>query len=211
MVPLIDWVMPWHTLLRSSDVYPSTRGGILSEMAGDTAHLADTACIQARRGCKLVCSDFLALLISRFVYWKKQFPQEVQDMKGVSHGFNRGLDLMNEAIKLGSLAPQRLKKPVYTPLAQSSKPVQPKPKIIKPVIETDITFRQVAEDFVGGYDLVFLPLGRSHESGRPLFKLSRGVDGKGLTCYFGDDAVFALGDEGYRAVSLEDLVKRATA
>ncbi len=60
------------------------------------------------------------------------------------------------------------------------------------------------------HDLVLLPVGRSHDNGKPLFRVSKGVDGKsGVTVYVGDDAVFALGDDGYRAVSLDDLVKRA--
>jgi tuftelin-interacting protein 11 len=44
-----------------------------------------------------------------------------------------------------------------------------------------------------------------------LFRISKGVDGRGgVTIYVGENAVFAQVEDGtFRAVSLEDMVKRA--
>jgi tuftelin-interacting protein 11 len=131
---------------------------------------------------------------------------------------------MNQAVELGSLAPQKLRKPVFQPLppkkSKSSSSTKSKSKASTPVPrqpppeQTDITFRSLAEDFAAQNDLIFLPLGRSDtKTGKQLFKVSKGVDGrKGVTVYVGESAVFALGEDGtYRAISLEDMVKRALA
>ena len=134
-------------------------------------------------------------------------------MKGVSHGFNKGLELMNEAMRLGSDAPHKLRKPTFEPLSESKMGSKPKPKAKpKSEVPTDITFRSLAEDFAVQHDLIFLPVGRSHDrTGKPLFKVCKGVDGRGgVTVYVGEHAVFAQIDDGsFRAVTLEDMVKRA--
>lgn len=136
-------------------------------------------------------------------------------MKGIAHGFNKGLELMDEAMKLGSDAPARLRKPVFESLPASK--ANPKStRRPKPTVEAqvDITFRSLAEDFATQHDLIFLPVGRSHDrTGKPLFKVCKGVDGRGgVMVYVGDNAVFAQTDDGsFRAVSLEDMAKRAMA
>ena len=81
-------------------------------------------------------------------------------------------------------------------------------------MDMDITFRSLAEDFATQNDLVWVPLGRSHAStGKPLFRVAKNVTGKGgITVYVGENAVFAQGEDGsYRALSLDDMVKRASA
>lgn len=154
---------------------------------------------------------------SRFTWWKSQFPEPVLAMRGVEHGFNKGLELMNEAMQLGTKAPNQLRKPVFTPLAtkSSSKSSRSTTPIRKPVTTdpVDITFRSLAEDYAGQHDLIFLPLGRSDpQTGKPLLRVSKGVDGKkGVTVFIGQDAVFAQDDSGgFRAVSLDEMVKRAS-
>jgi len=123
---------------------------------------------------------------------------------------------MDEAMRLGPDAPSKLRKPTYGPLPPSSRSTpKPTPKA-KPTNETpiDITFRSLAEDFASQHDLIFLPIGRSHDvSGKPLFKVCKGVDGRGgVMVYVGENAVFAQTEDGsFRAVSLEDMVQRAMA
>jgi len=136
-------------------------------------------------------------------------------MKGIAHGFNKGLQLMDEAMTLSPDAPARLRKPVFEPLPSSRSTPKSTPKA-KPSVDVpvDITFRTLAENFATENDLIFLPVGRSHDrTGKPLFKVSKGVDGKGgVTVYVGDNAIFAQVEDGsFRAVSLEDMVKRAKA
>ncbi|WWC73228.1 uncharacterized protein I206_107194 [Kwoniella pini CBS 10737] len=209
LVPLQEWVMPWHKLLRSSmfshllevEFFPKWLD-ILYIWLVQPAYKPDE-------------------VANWFVWWKGRFPEAVLDMRGINHGFNSGLELMDQAIKLGNEAPLKLVKPIFEPLPSSKssalKAVKTKPtleEIRRPVDiqTTDITFRSIAEDFASQHDLIFLPVGKSHDkTGKPLFKVSRSVDGRGgITVYIGENAVFAQGDDGtFRAISLEDMVKRA--
>lgn len=136
---------------------------------------------------------------------------------------------MDTAMRLGSSAPDRLSKPTYKPLPPSkskhlssshgeSRHSSPAPTAIRlptdlpPTDPSEITFRSLAEEAAAAKDLIFLPLGRSHaQTGKPLFRVAKGVDGKGgVTVYIGDNAVFVQGEDGaYKAVTLDDMVKRA--
>ena len=143
------------------------------------------------------------------------------EMPAISHGFTSALSLMNEAMQLGVAAPQQLRRPVFKPLqpsgkskdkSKSSKASTPVPRV--PAEEEDFTFRTLAEEYAAQKDLIFVPLGRSHPgTGKPLFRVAKGVDGKkGVTVYVGDEAVYALTEDGsFRAVTLEDMAKRAGA
>ncbi|WWC97836.1 hypothetical protein V866_004723 [Kwoniella sp. B9012] len=213
LVPLEDWVMPWHKLLRQSmfshllesEFFPKWLD-ILYIWLVQPAYKPDE-------------------VANWFVWWKGRFPEAVLEMPGINRGFNTGLELMDQAIKLGNDAPHKLVKPDFKPLPPSSKTASSKsnkPKntiqeIKRPLVESipsEITFRSIAEDFASQHDLIFLPIGKSHDkTGKPLFKISKNVDGRGgVTVYIGDNAVFAQGEDGdFRAVSLEDMVKRAGA
>ena len=203
-----EWVMPWHELVRGSMM----------------AHLLDVEFFP-----KWLDTLYLWLVhpgykpdevANWFLWWKSQFPEQVRDHDSTQYAFKQALDLMNQAVELGSEAPQRLRKPVFRPLPprRSSKTTsKTKSKASTPVPrqqpeQADITFRSLAEEFAAQNDLIFLPLGRSDSrTGKPLFKVSRGVDGrKGVTVYVGESAVFAQADDGeFRAISLESMVNRA--
>jgi tuftelin-interacting protein 11 len=212
MVPFSQWVMPWHELLRGSMM------AHLLEVEFFPKWLDTLYIWLVHPGYK---PDEVA---NWFLWWKEQFPAPVRESDATQHAFKQALDLMNQAVELGSLAPQKLRKPVFQPLPpkklKSSSSTKSKSKASTPVPRqpppelTDITFRSLAEDFAAQNDLIFLPLGRSDtKTGKQLFKVSKGVDGrKGVTVYVGESAVFALGEDGtYRAISLEDMVKRALA
>ena len=161
----------------------------------------------------VVCS-----LEIRFIWWKSRFTERVIEMDGVAHGFNQGLKLMNEAMQLGNDAPARLRRPVFQslptkrPAAKSiHRSLAPKQTI---PAESDITFRSIAEDFAAQHDLLFLPAGRSHDkTGKPLFKVTKNVDGRGgATVYVGDSAVYVQVEDGaFKAVSVQDMVQKALA
>jgi tuftelin-interacting protein 11 len=156
--------------------------------------------------------------LHRFVWWKGRFPEAVLAMKGIAHIFNAGLELMHDAMRLGTDAPTKLRKPVFVPLLpskSSSKTTQlATPRRVEAPVTTDITFRSLAEDYATQNDLIFLPVGRSHDkTGKPLFKVCKSVTGRGgVTVYVGENAVFAQVEDGtFKAVSLDDMVKRALA
>jgi tuftelin-interacting protein 11 len=154
-----------------------------------------------------------------YSFWKGVFPEKVQSMSGISRGFTRGLQLMNQAIEFGPDAPTRLVRPDFR--AEQSAPSTPvrngalgttKPR---PSARTqEITFKSIVEDFAASHNLLFIPIGRVHENSRmPLYKVSTTADGKGgLVVYILDDAVWAPqpGGEDYIAISLEDMVLRST-
>ena len=155
-----------------------------------------------------------------YSFWKETFPEEIRNMAGIDKGFIRGLQLMNTAIELGPEAPTRLAKPDFlAEIATASSVRLASAKPIRPSSRTlEITFRSIVEEYAASHNLLFVPTGKAHERSRmPLFRVSRGADGKkGLLVYILDDAVWApMGDvtnveaEEFRAISLEDMVLRA--
>ena len=155
-----------------------------------------------------------------YSFWKGTFPDDVQRLPAVEQGFTKGLQMMNHALELGVDAPTKLPKPDYRSAspgpAPSRKPGdsashrQPKPSRVH-----EITFRSIVEDYISQHNLLFMPAGKVHEKSRlPLFRVSKTVDGKGgLLVYLLDDAVWAAaasGEDDYRAITLEDMVVRAS-
>ncbi|KAI0924244.1 hypothetical protein AcW2_005176 [Taiwanofungus camphoratus] len=148
-----------------------------------------------------------------YSFWKNTFSENMQSMPGVAQGFTRGLQLMNKAIELGPDAPTRLPRPDHrAPLATTPTPSKKGTPNVRPVRTQEITFRSIVEDYASSHNLLFIPAGRVHEKSRmPLFRISQTVDGKGgLLVYIMDDAVWAPDGDEYRAISLENMVLRAT-
>jgi len=149
-----------------------------------------------------------------YSFWKGTFSENVQNMPSVAQGFTRGLQMMNKAIELGPDAPTRLPRPDHR--APGSAPATPVAKQTavkaRPVRTQEITFRSIVEDYASSHNLLFIPAGRAHEKSRmPLFRVSQTADGKGgLLVYILDDAVWAPDGDEYRAISLENMVLRAT-
>ncbi|OXH30890.1 tuftelin-interacting protein 11 [Cryptococcus neoformans] len=207
MVPLQDWVLPWHTLIRQSMFSHLLEVEFFPKWL-DVLYIW------------LIQPSYKANEVATwYQWWSERFPEEVRDMPGVKQGFESGLNLMQEAMDLGPDAPAKLHKPKFEP--RSTKKVlqtstTPKLRMPEPpgIIPTNITFRSIAEDYAAQHDLIFLPMGRSHDrTGKPLFKVCRNVDGRGgVTVYIGEHAVYAKMDDGeFRAISLEDMVKKASA
>jgi len=151
-----------------------------------------------------------------YVFWKGTFPERLRGLPG----WTSGLQLMNKAIELGADARTRLPKPEYRPSPPSSPKspaATPAPNAAKarPARVQEITFRSIVEDYAASHDLLLFPTNRAHEKSRmPLFRVSGAADGKtGLLVYILDDAVWAPfdGGEEFRAIGLEDMVKRAKA
>ena len=147
--------------------------------------------------------------------WKKPFPESIRNMPVVSQGFTRGLQLMNKALELGTDAPTRLPRPDHTvPLSIGTTPPATRPKEKpRPARTQEITFRSIVEEYASSHNLLFLPTGKAHEQSRmPLYRASPSADGKGgVLVYILDDAVWAADANGeYRAITMEDMVLRAT-
>ncbi|KAH7890776.1 TFP11-domain-containing protein [Phlebopus sp. FC_14] len=147
-----------------------------------------------------------------YSFWKGSFSEEVQALPGVSRGFTRGLQLMNEAIELGVDAPTRLRRPDLRVELAAADGVQ-RTGTSKKVLTShtqEITFRAIVEEFAAQHNLLFMPTGRAHEKSRmPLFKVSSTGGKGGLLVYVQDDAVWAQDGEDYRAITLEEMALRA--
>ncbi|VDC06053.1 unnamed protein product [Peniophora sp. CBMAI 1063] len=147
-------------------------------------------------------------------FWRGVFPEDVQSLSAVQAGFTRGLDMVNKAIDLGPRAPTQLPRPQHR--REGSPAPTPAPAAASrrvPARTHEITFRSIVEEFAAEHNLMLVPTQRVHEKSRmPLFRVSPTADGKGgVPVYILDDAVYAPDAEGdYRAISLENMVLRAT-
>ncbi|KAF5387349.1 hypothetical protein D9757_005818 [Collybiopsis confluens] len=158
-----------------------------------------------------------------YSFWKGFFPESLQAVSGISRGFTRGLQLMNQAIELGPDAPSRLPKPdlkAEQGLTNSPSSHGRSGKGLPSRLSArtqEITFRSIVEEFAASHNLLFMPAGRAHEQSRmPMFRVSPSADGKGgLLVYILDDAIWAAAEgvggpsEDYLAISLDDMVLRA--
>lgn len=144
--------------------------------------------------------------------WKRIFPEDVQRMSGVERGFTKGLELMNKAIELGpsvSQLPRPVVQTTTVPVGQAK--VQTTFKT-KPSRTQEITFRSIVDDYASNHNLMFFPAGKVDENtGHALFRVSKDANGKGgLLVYIADDAVWVMDGDQYRAISLKEMVLRAT-
>ncbi|KZT37727.1 TFP11-domain-containing protein [Sistotremastrum suecicum HHB10207 ss-3] len=146
--------------------------------------------------------------------WKKAFPVAVRELSAVQEGFERATKLMHDALSLGPKAAGSLPRPEHRPLRDSGQRTKAPatPSKVPPSRTAEITFRALVEDFASSHNLLFIPLGRSHPTSRmPLYRVSAGIDGKnGLTVFIMDDAVWLVEGDDYHAISLEDMILRAT-
>ncbi len=155
----------------------------------------------------------------RYRFWRASFSQEVLDLPGVSEGFARGLQLINQASGLSPQARATLPKPNTSIDVLSAKPLptgKVLPKVDHPALE-EITFRSIVEEFMAEHNLLFIPMGKAHPNTRlPLYRISQNIDGRGgLPIYILDDVVWTprIGeseDDAYEPVMLDELVLRAT-
>ena len=144
--------------------------------------------------------------------WKRIFPEDVQRMSGVERGFTKGLELMNKAIELGPAVSQLPRPDLQSPDVPERQGKARTTTKAKPPRIQEITFRSIVDDYASSHNLMFFPAGKVDEkTGHALFRVSKGADGKGgLLVYIADDAVWATDGEQYRAISLEEMVLRAT-
>ena len=116
----LEAVLAWSPLLRSSMLSQLIEGGFFPKwldalyiwLTSDHADFGQIAtwCVSLpsqASGCDpRTCSDPFTWLF-RYSYWKSYFEEDVVALSGVSRGFRKGLDLMNQAMALGDDAKYR--------------------------------------------------------------------------------------------------------
>lgn len=160
-----------------------------------------------------------------YEFWRSVFKGDVAAAEGLEHGFRQGLEMMHAALALSPDERSSLPRPKHRAVLAASEQLgtaqqkvrdKDKDKVGKVVHAQEITFRAIVEEVAAKHDLLFVPAGRVHEGSRmPLFRVSRVAGRGGVLVYVLDDAVWApdaSGEgDGYRAITLEEMVLRASA
>lgn len=202
-----NWVMEWHTTIKKS-IFSRI---LETEFFPKWLEILYQWLIQPKASFDEI-ADW-------YVFWKGQFPEDVQQMVGVQKGFMLGQQLMNDAVSLGPKAREsRLIRPDYTlltaeDLASPTKKATGDKKQPPRKGTVEITFKMLVEERAANHNLLFMPTGRTHEKSRmPVYRVSSGVDGKGgIDVVIMDDAVWLVESDGnHFAISLDDMILRAT-
>lgn len=159
-----------------------------------------------------------------YEHWKSWFQDhKLFELHGIQVGFNGAIQLMDAAIEMGD---QRDKLPMpdikdllheHIRTSDTQKVSRNSNQHGERTVTDDTTFRQVVEDAASEADLLVLPLNRTEmKNGRPLYRLSRTIDGKkGTTFYLEEDVVWAERRDdsagvSYEPQSISDMIKTVT-
>jgi tuftelin-interacting protein 11 len=124
-----------------------------------------------------------------FEWWRDSvFPADIQALKSIQDEFDRGHEMINAALDLGSQAATLLPAPsrARAEKAQSPAPAPAPPP--RPVIEEVVTIRHKVEDWCVENDLQFLPEKKVLHSAGPLYRITAAGHGKNgvLVCFQGE-------------------------
>ncbi|KAK7544259.1 G-patch domain-containing protein [Phyllosticta citribraziliensis] len=154
-----------------------------------------------------------------FSWWKSQFPDAVNAVPSVAQAWDKGLEMMNQALDLGDAAKDALPQPEVADLAaeaaEEKKPDFSASTASRAAAEEDATtFKDVVEDWCGENDLLLIPLREADKrTGLPLFRITASASGRGgVVAYIKGDIVWAINrkDDTREPLGLEEaLVKRA--
>ncbi|KAL9935003.1 hypothetical protein V8E36_006079 [Tilletia maclaganii] len=168
-----------------------------------------------------------------YAFWKSWFPDDIAELPGVIHGFQKGASLIEDAAALGDRR-EDLRLPDLNPLSRAAFTAA------QDVLEhhhrgthhhtalragqptganKEMTFRTIVEEAAGGADLLVIPLNRSHLStGHALYRMSDTVDtagsGAGVVFYIDEEVCFVEtrreeGEVVFEPASVEELIELA--
>jgi tuftelin-interacting protein 11 len=144
-----------------------------------------------------------------FEWWRDDvFPADMKNFKSIQDEFEKGHEMINQALDLGFRASTHLPAPraASPPKAAPAAPVKPAPE---PVVE-EVTFRHRVEDWCIENDLQFLPEKKvMHDRGQPLYRITAAGNGKnGTLMYFKGDSLVALTKKGELGIVWENEGQR---
>jgi tuftelin-interacting protein 11 len=140
-----------------------------------------------------------------FEWWRDEiFPDELKNLPSIQEQFDKGHEMINQALDLGSLAATHLPAPSErkhaSPPPAKSTPVKPSPV---PVVE-ESTFRNKVEDWCIENDLQLLPEKKVLHSAGPLYRITAAGNGKnGTLAYFKGDSLWALTRKGAETADIK--------
>lgn len=139
-----------------------------------------------------------------FQWWRDDvFPEEIKGLKSIQQEFEKGHDMINQALDLGSRAATDLPAPSHTEAIQSPNAKSPPPVKPKVSIPEEHNIRHRVEDWCIENDLQFLPEKKVLHDAGPLYRITAAGNGKnGALVYFKGDDLMALQRVGAEAVHI---------
>ncbi|PQE10054.1 tuftelin interacting 11 protein [Rutstroemia sp. NJR-2017a BVV2] len=140
-----------------------------------------------------------------FEWWRDDvFPAEIKALKSIQDEFEKGHQMINQALDLGSKASTHLPAPASTPRrVKASPPPAPATPAAKPAPVEEVSFRNKVEDWCIENDLQFLPEKKVLHSAGPLYRITAAGNGKlGTLVYFKGDRLVALQNKGSQKVEV---------
>jgi len=139
-----------------------------------------------------------------FEWWRDSvFPDDIKNLPSIQAEFDKGHEMINQALDLGSKAATELPAPAKTRIS-TSPPAPTTPAKVAPVpVVEELTFRHRVEDWCIENDLQFLPEKKVLHSAGPLYRITAAGNGKnGTLAYFRGDALVALVRKGSEQAEL---------
>ncbi|KAF8856856.1 putative G-patch domain-containing protein [Acephala macrosclerotiorum] len=139
-----------------------------------------------------------------FEWWRDEvFPDDIKNLKSIQDEFEKGHEMINQALDLGSEASTLLPAPSKTRRISTSPPAPVTPaKPAAPIVE-ETTFRHRVEDWCIENDLQFLPEKKVLHSAGPLYRITAAGNGKnGTLVYFKGDSLLAISKKGAEQVEI---------
>ncbi|KAI9880547.1 MAG: hypothetical protein M1830_002246 [Pleopsidium flavum] len=137
-----------------------------------------------------------------FSWWKTQIPEELNETQAVAAEWEKGLEMINQALDLGDRATTELPPPTAGPVRPIKPAVPARPLVGNgfgaaslfaqhPIQEA--SFKDVVDDWCVEQGLIMVPLREAHaQTGLPLFRITASINGKGgVLVYLKGDVVWA--------------------
>ncbi|TVY42526.1 G-patch domain-containing protein [Lachnellula subtilissima] len=140
-----------------------------------------------------------------FEWWRDDvFPADIKNLKSIQDEFEKGHEMINQALDLGFRASTHLPGPRVTSPPKHAPVAPPKPAP-EPVIE-EVTFRHRVEDWCIDNDLQFLPEKKvMHDRGQPLYRITAAGNGKnGTLVFFKGDSLVSVSKKGELGIVWEN-------
>ncbi|EKD12025.1 uncharacterized protein L3040_008033 [Drepanopeziza brunnea f. sp. 'multigermtubi'] len=139
-----------------------------------------------------------------FEWWRDAvFPDGIKAIPAIQAEFEKGHNMINHALDLGSAAATQLPAPSKPTRISTSPPLPHVPaKKPAPAVE-EVTFRHQVEDWCIENDLQLLPEKKVLHSAGPLYRITAAGNGKnGTLAYFKGDSLVAISRKGSEQVEL---------
>lgn len=139
-----------------------------------------------------------------FEWWRDDvFPDSIKDLSSIQREFEKGHEMIEQALDLGARVKTDLPAPSQTAHVEDvTQPAIPTPSVpaahATPAPAEDISIRQKVEDWCIENDLQFLPEKKVLHAAGPLFRITAAGNGKnGTLVYFkGESGLYAISKKG---------------